>query len=185
MQNGFTTPSAALIKGLLINGAVELAGQYTPTEAGSSPNNNSGWGRVDLAGSVIIPGRAIPTAASVTVARCRRAGGRHHRDDPRAARGHAGSAPMAPGGAVLKVTLVWSDPPGAQLQNDLDLIVVASDGTERHGNMGTGHGFDRVNNVEQVVWTEHAAGRREDRRPGVPDHPVRTAVRLRVAHLLS
>ena len=33
-----------------------LAGQYTPTEAGASPNNNSGWGRVDLAGSVIIPG---------------------------------------------------------------------------------------------------------------------------------
>ena len=55
-------------------------------------------------------------------------------------------------GYTLKVTLVWTDPPGAKLQNDLDLIVKASNGQERHGNMGTGKGFDRVNNVEQVVW---------------------------------
>lgn len=159
VQNGFTTPSAALIKGLLINGAVELAGQYNPTEAGSSPNDNSGWGRVDLAGSVIIPGPGDPDGGfgdggpleegqedgiTVTI--------------PERPDGHAGPAPMAPGGAVLKVTLVWSDPPGAQLQNDLDLIVVASDGTERHGNMGTGDGFDRVNNVEQVVWENMPPG---------------------------
>jgi hypothetical protein len=52
----------------------------------------------------------------------------------------------------LKVTLVWSDPPGAALQNDLDLIVRAHNGQERHGNSGTGRGFDRVNNVEQIVW---------------------------------
>src|SRR4051794_12838142 len=55
VKNGMPTPSAALIKALLVNGAVRLPGQYTPTEAGSSPNSNSGWGRVDLADSVIIP----------------------------------------------------------------------------------------------------------------------------------
>jgi hypothetical protein len=53
---------------------------------------------------------------------------------------------------TLKITLVWSDAPGANLQNDLDLIVKASNGEERHGNMGTASGFDRVNNVEQVLW---------------------------------
>ena len=42
IRNGSTTPSAALIKALLINGAVELNGQYNPTEAGASPNFNSG-----------------------------------------------------------------------------------------------------------------------------------------------
>ena len=61
-------------------------------------------------------------------------------------------------GPTFKVTLVWSDPPGAALQNDLDLIVRASDGSERHGNMGTGKGFDRANNVEQVVWENMPPG---------------------------
>jgi len=36
--------------------------------------------------------------------------------------------------------------------------VIASDGTEWHGNMGTSEGFDRENNVEQIYFGEHAAG---------------------------
>jgi hypothetical protein len=61
-------------------------------------------------------------------------------------------------GATFKVTLVWSDPAGEQLQNDLDLLVLAADGSERHGNMGTSNNFDRLNNVEQVLWTNMPAG---------------------------
>jgi len=38
------------------------------------------------------------------------------------------------------------------------LIVIAADGTERHGNMGTANGFDRTNNVEQVLWAGMPAG---------------------------
>ena len=161
VKNGVSAPSAALVKGLLINGAVTLTGQYTPTEAGASPNNSSGWGRVDLAGSVIIPGAGDPNGGygdggplkegeedGIVISIPKRGPGQRHAHAP---------APMA-GGATLKVTLVWSDPPGAQLQNDLDLIVVASDGTERHGNMGTGKGFDRTNNVEQVVWPNMPPG---------------------------
>jgi serine protease AprX len=136
-RHGTTDPPAALVKALLINGAAELGGQYTPTEAGRSPNNNSGFGRVDLAGSVILP------------------------DDPAA--GFGIGAPLdqdddatvtiqIPSGRTLKITLVWTDPPGAALQNDLDLIVVAANGEERHGNVGASSRFDRVNNVEQVVW---------------------------------
>ena len=56
VKQGVREPSAALVKAMLINGAVELAGQYSPTEVGESPNNDSGYGRVDLAGSVISPG---------------------------------------------------------------------------------------------------------------------------------
>src|SRR5213075_2564941 len=48
VKNGNPKPTAALIKALLINGAVEIAGQYHPSEAGPSPNNNSGFGRVNL-----------------------------------------------------------------------------------------------------------------------------------------
>ncbi|ASN53497.1 S8 family serine peptidase [Sinomonas sp. R1AF57] len=157
VKNGTATPSAALVKALLINGAVELAGQYVPTEAGASPNGSSGWGRVDLAGSVIIPGPSSDGGfgeggplkqgeeESFTV------------DIP--GKGDAGASPAAAGSATFKVTLVWSDPPGAALQNDLDLIVRAADGTERHGNMGTSDGFDRRNNVEQVLWQNMPPGK--------------------------
>jgi serine protease AprX len=153
VKNGTHTPSAALIKALLINGAVELLGQYSPTEAGLSPNTNSGWGRVDLAGSVIIPGPnpnggfgdggPLKQGGESTVVVHVPGRGKHNATDDAATTGISPS---------LKVTLVWSDPAGAALQNDLDLIVVAANGQERHGNMGTTKRFDRVNNVEQVVW---------------------------------
>jgi hypothetical protein len=156
VKNGTATPSAALVKALLINGATDIAGQYSPTETAGVPNNSEGFGRVDLAGSVILPG-----------------------DDPDAGFGTGGpldeggedtvtitipEVPPADGsglavaGATLKITLVWTDPPGAALQNDLDLIVRASDGSERHGNMGVSQGFDRLNNVEQVWWRNMPAG---------------------------
>src|ERR1044072_573657 len=47
VKNGTPKPSAALIKAMLINGADELKGQYPPSEAGPSPNNNSGFGIVN------------------------------------------------------------------------------------------------------------------------------------------
>lgn len=149
VNNGTPEPSAALIKAMLINGAVELPGQYTPSEAGPSPNNNSGFGRVDLARAVVLPEDD------------ERAG--FHEGGPL---GQGEQEPMRiripePDGAApptFKVTLVWTDPPGAALQNDLDLVVRAIDGQERHGNMGTSSGFDRTNNVEQVLWDGIPAG---------------------------
>ena len=57
VKNGLAAPSAALIKALLINGADVLPGQYNPSEAGESPNGNSGWGRVEpVAGPWSFPG---------------------------------------------------------------------------------------------------------------------------------
>src|SRR5205814_2055611 len=44
VKNGTPKPSAALVKALLINGAVDIAGQYTPPEIGATPNNISGFG---------------------------------------------------------------------------------------------------------------------------------------------
>jgi serine protease AprX len=161
VKNGLASPSAALIKALLINGADTLPGQYNPSEAGDSPNVNSGWGRVNLARSVVLPGSpgnaglgeggpleqgqedsfTIEIPGEVP----KRTGqGRRHR-------GAAGSPELA-AGVTLKITLVWSDPPGPQLQNDLDLLVFAADGSERHGNSAGASGFDRQNNVEQVLW---------------------------------
>ncbi|KAL6405741.1 peptidase S8 and S53 [Ilyonectria robusta] len=189
VKNGTINPSAALIKALLINGAVELAGQYNPTEAGKSPNYASGWGRVDVANSVVLPGSPPAAADGIKVSADGTAGFR----DEIAGEGLdtfeefkftipiLGPTDSTPPSRTLKVTLVWTDPPGEKLQNDLDLIVVAPDGaTERHGNQGTksfpyketekrneeavpagAHGnepYDRKNNVEQVVWEGVLAG---------------------------
>lgn len=160
VKQGVATPSAALIKALLINGAVELAGQYHPSEAGLSPNNNSGFGRANLAGSVII--RDPHPDADFSEGRRLNQG----EEDTFIVEipGEPSRAPSARvsttgPGATFKITLVWSDPAGAELQNDLDLIVIAADGSERHGNMGTSSDFDRVNNVEQVLWTNMPPGR--------------------------
>jgi len=161
--NGTPAPGAALIKALLINGAVELTGQYNPTEAGPSPNNDSGFGRVDLAGSVIVAGPdpdggfgeggPLEQGQEETVKVKIPEGG--------SGKGEQGASLQSAGHATFKVTLVWTDPPGEALQNDLDLIVRAADGQERHGNMGAGDGFDRVNNVEQVLWTDMPPGEAE------------------------
>lgn len=54
---GLETPSAALMKALLINGAADMgAGQYgtgPQREIPSGPNSVSGWGRVDLIGALM------------------------------------------------------------------------------------------------------------------------------------
>ena len=151
-KNGTPNPSAALVKALLINGAVELAGQYTPSEAGPSFNDSSGWGLVDLAGSVIVPGpdpnAGFGDGGPLNQGESNTIDIRVPEGSGKATRGVATTG-ISPS---LKVTLVWTDPPGAALQNDLDLIVRASNGQERHGNKGTARTFDRVNNVEQVRW---------------------------------
>lgn len=144
VKHGMPTPPAALVKALLINGAAELTGQYHPTEAGPSPNRNSGFGRVDLKNSIILPGTHADRGLHV-------GGPLEEGQDETITVNIASPSPF-------KITLVWSDPPGELLQNDLDLIVIAADGRERHGNMGTGTGFDRLNNVEQVVWIDMPAG---------------------------
>jgi serine protease AprX len=158
VKNGTPHPSAALIKGLLINGATELAGQYGPSEAGLSPNNNSGWGRVDLAGSVIIPGPNANAGFGDAGPLKQGESGTVVVNIPQRGGGAAGGPRPFGASPSFKVTLVWTDPPGATLQNDLDLIVVASDGQERHGNAGAGKNFDRTNNVEQVVWNNMPSG---------------------------
>ncbi|EDN02579.1 peptidase S8 and S53 [Histoplasma capsulatum] len=144
-KNGVKSPTAALLKALILHGAMELVGQYTPSEAGPSPNNSSGWGLLNLTNSICI------------------ASGRGGGYLEGKALGHGEKAPTltltVPPNGTLKVTLVWTDPAGPHLQNDLDLSAIALDGQERHGNMGTGSGYDRVNNVEQIMWNNPPEGK--------------------------
>lgn len=144
-QKQIAGPSAALVKAMLINGAVAIAGQYAPSECGPIPNVAEGFGRVDMeatigsgANHVIVlqdENQALDTGEEQQVA-----------------------IQITAGAVELKATLVWTDPAGATLQNDLDLIVRVG-GQEMHGNVGAGStAFDRTNNVEQVIWANPPVG---------------------------
>jgi len=144
------TPSAALVKAMLINGAVSLRGQYVPPELPPVPNESEGFGLVNLAASL------APEPGDASVAIWDEGPALDVGDETT----HAFT--LLPGAAGLKVTLVWTDPPGEALQNDLDLIVsMIRDGNTlvRHGNMPPEvASFDRTNNVEQVFWENAIPG---------------------------
>ncbi|MBI5251832.1 MAG: S8 family serine peptidase [Desulfomonile tiedjei] len=146
-ERGMPEPSAALVKALLMNGARNLNGQYVPTEAGPIPNNDEGFGIVDMAATL-----GPLTAAQIHVFKDE-ANALDSEDEERL------TVQVPEGAEMLKVTLVWTDPPGETLQNDLDLIVRTADGQEWHGNAAPGSSsFDRKNNVEQVIWQNVPAG---------------------------
>lgn len=121
-------PSAALLKALLINSAVEISGSeaYGNGEL-FYPNNQQGWGRVLLDNTLHFAGDLRTLLV----------------DDHRAGVGAGEPAvfrfrvknPAEP----LEVTLAWMDAPDADfspphLVNDLDLRVIAPDGTVYLGN---------------------------------------------------
>lgn len=140
-------PSAALVRAMLINGATKLRGQYNPPELGPIPNESEGFGRVNLAASL------APEVGDELLVFRDEANALDVGDE------ESLTFTVADGAAGLKVTLVWTDPPGEVLQNDLDLIVRDASGAERHGNRPPNSAaFDRDNNVEQVIWTNVAPG---------------------------
>ena len=151
-EHGLQTPSAALVKAMLINGARNIAGQYVPSEAGVIPNSAEGFGRVDMRATV----GPFEAGEILTI-----------RDENTAldtGEDESFVIDVAQNANLLKITLVWTDPAGDALQNDLDLIVRLSNGQERHGNVTPpSTAFDRNNNVEQVVVLNPPAGQTEVR----------------------
>jgi len=140
------SPSAALVKAMLINGAKPMLGQYVPSEVGAPPDNSQGFGRIDLAATI----GPYETATTVIFKDEATALDTGQTEETRQ---------TVTAGQTLKATLVWTDPAGEALQNDLDLIVTTPDGQEFHGNVAPGAtGFDRSNNVEQVVVPNLVAG---------------------------
>jgi len=139
------SPSGALVKAMLINGAKNIGGQYHPSEAATLPNISEGFGRVDLAATIGPFGSSKIQYWDEDVAL--------DSGEEQKFTVHVPSHASA-----VKVTLVWTDPPGETLQNDLDLVV-RSGGKERHGNVrANSKKFDRRNNVEQVVLPDVPSG---------------------------
>ena len=140
-NNSGANPSPALVKAALINGAVDVNGVST---AAARPNGFEGWGRVNLK-------NVLNTGASVTyIDQTDTIGGTG------AGRNYLGS--VADPSRPLRVTLVWTDPPGAAdpaLVNDLDLEVTVGGYTYKGnvlsgGSSVSGGVRDSVNNVENV-----------------------------------
>jgi len=126
---GVPSPSAALLRAVLVNGAAPLHGALVP-------NPNQGWGRIDLR-------TALGLGSEAPV--------RTFEDEVRLGARFRLVLPSAREAGELRVTLAWTDPPGEQLISDLDLVVRVG-GEEWHGNQPPGgRGFDRTNNLERVI----------------------------------
>ena len=151
-------PSPALVKAALINSADELS--EANGGPGPVPNNDEGWGRINLANIVFTNINSAPRFYQYldqTVLLTNSQVYSQHifvqrSDEP------------------LKITLAYTDVPGfpgaiPALVNDLDLEVVAPDGTLYRGNQfGAGESVpnaptpDKLNNVEGIYLSQPAPG---------------------------
>ncbi|PLN84900.1 peptidase S8/S53 domain-containing protein [Aspergillus taichungensis] len=147
-------PTAALIKALLINGATSL-GKHIPRA-------QQGFGRVNLANSIIIPGEAESKNRAFVEGDLSddlsddpdRNKYRKEIDLSKYLPSDYVVSPIAPK-LTLKVTMVYSDWAGEALQHNVNLGVSVPDHGFRYGNAHEDnyHKPDNLNNVEQVVWS--------------------------------
>lgn len=150
INHGGQTPSPALVKAALINSAVDM--DDVTGDTGPVPNNDEGWGRVDLSKIVLTNEITAPRYYEYVDQTHFLTNGQVY------SRQIFVQSPDQP----LKITLAYTDVPGfagaiPALVNDLDLEVVAPDGTLYRGNQfGAGDSIpnsptpDKINNVEAV-----------------------------------
>ncbi|HEX7860906.1 MAG TPA: S8 family serine peptidase [Verrucomicrobiae bacterium] len=143
------TPSPALVKAALINSATDMDNSLSPSEGGTSfiPNNDEGWGRVDLT-ELIGADRKFDFTDQTTLLRTGQTFEKR--------------LVLASSEIPLKITLAYTDVPGfppaiPALVNDLDLEVISPSGTVFRGNqfidgesVPNAPAYDSINNVEGV-----------------------------------
>lgn len=135
------SPSAALVKASLINGAFDISpGQYgsgAQRDANPVPDNSQGWGRMNVKQSICPDPPMVNDFADETPA----LGTGDHRDY---------YYTVVDNSVPLRATLVWTDYPGSvhatkELVNDLDLSVTSPTGAVLP------LAVNRKDNVEQVT----------------------------------
>jgi uncharacterized repeat protein (TIGR01451 family) len=136
-DNKGDTPSAALIKATLANGATDIyPGQYgtgaTQEIPTTRPTNVAGWGRLNLEGSIFPAATRAMTYTDVTPG-LNTAGVDTYKYT------------IGSSSEPLRVTLAWSDYPGSSaaaggLVNDLDLKVTGPGGTIYYPNNASQRG---------------------------------------------
>ncbi|HEX6288617.1 MAG TPA: S8 family serine peptidase [Herpetosiphonaceae bacterium] len=146
--------SSALTKATLINSAVDLLDENNDGASDNDypiPNVHEGWGRVNVAKATDGSLQFVEQTTGLST------------------NGTATYQANVTGGALLKVSLVWSDYASTEaatknLVNDLDLTLTAPNGTIYRGNVfgggwsATGGTADRTNNVENAYIQSAAAG---------------------------
>jgi len=145
IENKSIIPSASLIKAALINGADDMGMNI--------PNNNSGWGRINLTNS-IAPN--LPQIISYI----------DNTSGLSIGENSTYNYGIWSNSTQLKITLVWTDYPGTpaaekSLVNNLNLIVISPDSTVYYGNYFASpynSAYDTVNNVEQIRIDNPQAG---------------------------
>lgn len=139
---GTKRPSAALVKALLINGAVDLG---LPTSA-------QGFGRVDLRNSLLPVEN--PSEIQGYVDQGAWTNDEKLKEDQTWTKKL--TLPLGFGAnKALKVTLAYSDRKGSYIQNNLTLQVKIGD-VVRRGDEGQADDYE--NNVEQIVWENPPSG---------------------------
>ncbi|WP_164997834.1 PGF-pre-PGF domain-containing protein [Methanolobus psychrotolerans] len=143
-----SSPSAALLKATLINGAYNMApGQYgtgATQEILGRPDYSQGWGRIDIANSIYSQyPKVIRYFDNIPL---------NYSESWNVSYYISGTS------EPLRATLVWTDYPGdasvvTQLVNNLDLTVIGPEDTY-YGNDGT----DTINNIEGVELVNPFAG---------------------------
>ncbi|MBI5043340.1 MAG: S8 family serine peptidase [Nitrospirae bacterium] len=151
-DNQGITPSAALLKATIINGATDMnPGQYgigSGQEMNARPNNVEGWGRVNIMNSI------FPTAPRVL---------RYDNYTTGLSTGNYRYYQFTVNSSAepLRATLVWTDYPSTpsasrNLVNDLDMSLQNSAATTYYPNgLSTA---DTTNNVEGIDIESPAAG---------------------------
>lgn len=150
-DQGVDEPTAALLKAVMLNTAVNIApGQYgggtTQEIPNQWPNSVAGWGRADL--GFLTAEEAFQIWFDENLM------GLQSGEIYSYSEGDERPLTITSTEHPLRIHLVWTDPPASlsaakQLVNDLDLIITAPDGSIIYGN-GIEQG-DRLNNVEGVV----------------------------------
>ncbi|UXI69996.1 S8 family serine peptidase [Tahibacter amnicola] len=146
-QHAGATPSPAMAKALLVNGAIDMA-------TADVPNNNEGWGRVNLANTIDATMQQFTVDQSIVL------------DD--AGQNQQWTVGVANPSKPVRITLAWTDAPGAvganpALVNNLDLEVSHAGNTYKGNVMtagvsSTGGTADAKNNVENVFLPAGAGG---------------------------
>lgn len=143
---GIAKPSGALLKSALIHSAQYQSYRFAHPSSAAPADNEQGWGRVELR-SVL-----APTSPASVVFVDQKAGLKTGEMKEFKVEVAASSIP-------LRVTMVYTDYPGKQLVNNLNLIVIDPSGTMVTGNDFTGSGSpDSQNNVEGVLVSSPVPG---------------------------
>ncbi|MEY3225403.1 MAG: hypothetical protein RLZZ536_22, partial [Planctomycetota bacterium] len=143
-RRGIAKPSAALLKAALLAGAVRLPGLAPP---GTVLDNHQGFGRVSI-DNIVAP--QLPAKATFTEVAPGLVTGASWTQTIR----------VASAGSQLRLVLAYTDYPGSNLMNNLNLVVTDPSGKICTGNQRAGGPavLDARNNVEVVQENSAAAG---------------------------